>query len=72
LFITVITQVEILGGANKRLTEVVAGIPTEDFRGRILPFDVDSARESARILAARMASRWQRAIRRISSIAGFG
>jgi predicted nucleic acid-binding protein len=64
LFITVITQAEILLGieampAGRRkqwLSEVVEGILTEDFRGRILPFDQDAARQYATILAARKAA----------------
>jgi toxin FitB len=65
IFVTVITQAEMLYGvevlaSGKRkqsllaLTEKLFG--TEGFQGRILPFDQQSAREFARILAGRKAA----------------
>jgi len=64
IFVTVITQAEILygielmavGRRRERLAHAAEGIFTEDFRGRILSFDQQSAREFARILAGRKAA----------------
>lgn len=64
LFTTVITQAEIFlgievlppGRRRQQLSEVVEEILMEDFRERILPFDEESARELAKILAARKAA----------------
>jgi predicted nucleic acid-binding protein len=61
VFITAITRAEILVGietmvAGKRkqqLAEVVDKIITHDFRGRILPFDTEAARQFATISAIR-------------------
>jgi predicted nucleic acid-binding protein len=64
VFITVITQAEILYGiealpTGKRrqlLSDVVQDIFEQDFQGRILPFDQESARHYARISAGRKAA----------------
>jgi predicted nucleic acid-binding protein len=64
LFITVITQAEILYGievlsAGKRKQGLSAATETlfdRHFRGRILSFDQDAARQYATILAARKAA----------------
>ena len=64
LFITTITQAEILYGLEllpkgKRrfaLESALEAMFTEDFEGRILPFDSDAARVFARIASARRAA----------------
>ena|ERR1700728_43341 len=64
LFITTITQAEILYGLEllakgKRRTALMAAVDAmfdEDFAGRILPFDMEAARAFARIAADRRAS----------------
>ncbi len=61
LFITTITQAEILygievmapGRRKHRLAEAAEGIFTHDFQGRILTFDQSAARHFAKIVAAR-------------------
>ena len=61
IFTTAVTQAEIMCGvealpAGKRrlaLSAVVDDIFAKDFHGRVLPFDAESAREYARILAGR-------------------
>jgi hypothetical protein len=64
IFITVITQAEILygielmavGRRRQRLAHAAEGVFSEDFKDRILPFDQPSAREFARILTGRNAA----------------
>ncbi|MGA2878107.1 MAG: type II toxin-antitoxin system VapC family toxin [Bryobacteraceae bacterium] len=64
VFTTAITQAEMLYGVEalaagkrrQRLAEVVEEIFAEDFQGRILPFDQESAREFARIAGSRKAA----------------
>lgn len=64
VFVTVITQAEILygievmaaGRRKHRLAHATEGLLMEDFQGRILPFDPQSAREFPRILASRKAA----------------
>jgi hypothetical protein len=64
LFVTTITQAEILYGLEllakgKRRTALMAAVDAmfdEDFAGRILPFDMEAARAFAGIAAARRAS----------------
>ena len=61
LFITTLTQAEILYGVESlpsgrrrtRLREAVGQLFAEDFAGRILPFDSESARAFATIVSAR-------------------
>lgn len=63
-FLTFVTQAEILyglelmpvGRRRQRLADAAEEVFTEDFRGRILPFDELSAREFAKILATRKAA----------------
>jgi predicted nucleic acid-binding protein len=58
VFITTITQAEVLYGiellaAGKRrlrLSAIIENLFAEDFQGRILPFDEDSARAFAKIV----------------------
>jgi predicted nucleic acid-binding protein len=64
IFVTVITQAEILygielmaaGRRRERLAHAAEGVFTEDFKDRILPFDEPSAREFGKILAGRRAA----------------
>ncbi|MEM9451273.1 MAG: type II toxin-antitoxin system VapC family toxin [Cyanobacteria bacterium P01_E01_bin.6] len=61
LYITTITQAEILygiailpaGARKKRLQELVEELFQEDFAGRILPFDSESAQNYAALNASR-------------------
>ena len=64
MFITTITQSEVLygiellpaGKRRKRLSAVIEKLFAEDFLGRILSFDEDSARVFAKIVAVREAA----------------
>jgi toxin FitB len=64
IFVTVITQAEILygielmavGRRRQRLAQAAEGLFTEDFRDHILSFDEPSAHEFASILASRKAA----------------
>jgi predicted nucleic acid-binding protein len=61
LFTTAITEAELLyglallrpGSRRRSLEEMILGILSEDFAGRILPFDSAAAREHAQISSAR-------------------
>jgi hypothetical protein len=61
--ITAITQAEVLYGVETlpagrrrdRLADAVGRVLTEDFHGRILPFDEDAARFFPKIIAGRSA-----------------
>ena len=61
VYITTITQAEMLYGVEllplgkrrSRLASVVEQVFSEEFRGRILPFDEDAAAAFAKIVAAR-------------------
>jgi predicted nucleic acid-binding protein len=63
IFTTAITRAELLHGvellpAGKRRTRLYAALENllaEEFRGRILPFDADAAREYPKIVAGREA-----------------
>src|SRR5947207_8597249 len=64
VFITTITQAEMLygielvpaGKRRTRLSTIIEKLWAEDFRGRILSFDEDSARVYAKIVAGREAA----------------
>lgn len=64
VFTTVISQAEILygvealpaGSRKQRLAAVVEEVLGQDFQGRILPFDEESARQYAKITASRKAT----------------
>lgn len=64
IYSTAISQAEMLYGVEalptgrrrQHLAEVVEEIFAEDFRGRVLPFDHESAREFAKIVAGRKAA----------------
>ena len=64
IYTTAISQAEMLYGVEtlppgkrrQHLAQVVEEIFAEDFAGRVLPFDQESAREFAKIVASRKAA----------------